>query len=89
MSDDKPLEINEVYAYLRVHDSAAALDFYARAFDAKELFRLTAADGKIGHAQTRIGPVTVMSLPSNTAPAAELRLVGIAGPSDHAFVAKS
>ena len=60
MSNAEPLTINEVYTYLRVHDSAQALDFYARAFDAKEVFRLTAADGKIGHAQTRIGPVIVM-----------------------------
>jgi uncharacterized glyoxalase superfamily protein PhnB len=60
MDNDTELQIDEVYAYLRVHDAAQALDFYARAFDAVEVFRLTAPDGRIGHAQTRIGPVTVM-----------------------------
>jgi hypothetical protein len=29
------LEIHEVYPYLRVHNSAEAIDFYTRAFDAK------------------------------------------------------
>ena len=31
------LVIHDVYAYLRVHDTAAAIDFYSRAFGAKEL----------------------------------------------------
>lgn len=57
-SDD--LKIHEVFAYLRVHDTAQALDFYARAFNAEEIFRLTEPGGRIGHAETRIGPVTVM-----------------------------
>lgn len=60
MSESQPLEIHEVYAYLRVHDTAAALDFYARAFGAKEIFRLTEPGGRIGHAETRIGPATIM-----------------------------
>jgi uncharacterized glyoxalase superfamily protein PhnB len=60
MSNDAALQITEVYAYLRVHDAAKALDFYARAFDAEELFRLNAPDGRIGHAQIRVGPVTIM-----------------------------
>lgn len=60
MSDNEPLQIHEVFAYLRVHDTAAALDFYARAFGAEELFRLTEPGGRIGHAEVRIGPATVM-----------------------------
>ncbi len=60
MSSTEPLAIHEVFAYLRVHDTAAALEFYARAFDAQELFRLTEPSGRIGHAETRIGPVTIM-----------------------------
>ncbi|MBN1240001.1 MAG: VOC family protein [Gammaproteobacteria bacterium] len=60
MSDAEPLAIHEVFAYLRVHDTAAALDFYARAFGAKEQFRLTEPSGRIGHAQMQIGPVTIM-----------------------------
>lgn len=54
------MEIHEVYPYLRVHSTAEAIDFYARAFGAKELFRLTEPNGRIGHAEIRIGPTTVM-----------------------------
>ncbi len=53
-------DIHEVYPYLRVHDTAQAIDFYARAFDAKELFRLTEPSGRIGHAEIKIGPATLM-----------------------------
>ena len=60
MNDTTPLEIHEVYAYLCVHDTAKAIDFYARAFGATELFRLTEPSGRIGHAEIKIGPVTVM-----------------------------
>ncbi|HLY54228.1 MAG TPA: VOC family protein [Stellaceae bacterium] len=52
--------IQEVYPYLRVHDSAAAIEFYRRAFGAEELFRLCEPSGRIGHAEVRIGPATVM-----------------------------
>jgi PhnB protein len=54
------IDIHEVYAYLRVHSTAEAIDFYSRAFDAKEIFRLTEPSGRIGHAEIRIGPTTVM-----------------------------
>ncbi len=37
--------------------SAAA---YARAFDAKEQFRLTEPSGRVGHAEIKIGPAIVM-----------------------------
>src|ERR1700684_1090909 len=53
-------EVHEVYPYLRVHSAAEALAFYGRAFDAKELFRLTEPNGRIGHAEMRIGPATIM-----------------------------
>jgi PhnB protein len=54
------IDIHEVYAYLRVHSTAEAIDFYSRAFDAREIFRLTEPSGRIGHAEVRIGPTTVM-----------------------------
>jgi PhnB protein len=53
-------DIHEVYPYLRVHSAAEAIDFYARAFGGTELFRLTAPDGRIGHAQVKFGPATIM-----------------------------
>lgn len=42
-------------AYLCVHDAAAAIDFYKRAFSAVEVMRLNDQATKIGHAEIRIG----------------------------------
>ena len=53
-------EIHEVYPYLRVHSAAEAIAFYERAFGATEIFRLTEPCGRIGHAEIRIGPATLM-----------------------------
>jgi uncharacterized glyoxalase superfamily protein PhnB len=61
------MEIHEVYPYLRVHNTAEALEFYARAFGAKELFRLTEPSGRIGHAEITIGPTTIMMADENPA----------------------
>ena len=60
MSDPHELVIREVYAYLRLHDTASAIDFYARAFGAVELFRLVEPSGRVGHAEIKIGPATIM-----------------------------
>jgi len=54
------LNILEAYPYLRVHNTAEAIAFYARAFDATELFRLTEPSGRIGHAEIKVGPTTIM-----------------------------
>ena len=45
--------------YLVVSDAAEALDFYKRAFGAKEILRVEVA-GKVGHAQIRIGNSRIM-----------------------------
>ena len=49
-----------VSAYFTVKDAPAALDFYARAFGAEELYRLTDPTGRIGHAEIRIGQSVMM-----------------------------
>jgi len=54
------IEVHELYPYLRVHSAAEAIDFYTRAFDAQELFRLTEPSGRIGHLELKIGPATLM-----------------------------
>jgi len=54
------VEIHEVYPYLRVHSATEAIEFYSQAFDTEELFRLTEPNGRIGHAEIRIGPPTVI-----------------------------
>lgn len=53
-------KIDEVFAYLRVRDSAAAIKFYERAFGAQERFRLCEPGGRVGHAELQIGPTVVM-----------------------------
>lgn len=49
-----------VTPYLCVEGAAAAIDFYKRAFAAEELFRLAMPDGRVGHAELRIGDTPVM-----------------------------
>ncbi|HSL34226.1 MAG TPA: VOC family protein, partial [Candidatus Limnocylindrales bacterium] len=46
--------------YLSVDDASAAIDFYERAFGAKERGRMAGPDGKIAHAELEIGDSTVM-----------------------------
>jgi PhnB protein len=46
--------------YLVVRDAARAIDFYAKAFGAKEIMRMPGPDGKIGHADVAIGKGHVM-----------------------------
>jgi PhnB protein len=54
-----PKGYNDAVAYLRVRDAAAAIDFYEKAFDAKERYRLTMGD-RIGHAELDFGDTCVM-----------------------------
>jgi len=53
-------EIKEVFPYLRVKDAAAAIEFYRQAFGARELFRLSEPNGRIGHAELSLGNATLM-----------------------------
>ncbi|WP_332746137.1 VOC family protein [Hydrogenophaga sp.] len=54
------MKIAELFPYLCVSDTAAAIDFYGRAFGATEKFRLTEPSGRIGHAEMDFGPMTLM-----------------------------
>jgi PhnB protein len=49
-----------VTPYLTLNDAARALDFYKRAFAAKEVMRMDGPDGKIGHAEIKIGDSVIM-----------------------------
>lgn len=49
-----------VTPYLMIQGAAEAIEFYKRAFGATEMFRLVAPDGKIGHAEVRIGESPIM-----------------------------
>jgi PhnB protein len=46
--------------YLAVDDAAEAIEFYKKAFGAKERGRMEAPGGKIGHAELEIGDSLVM-----------------------------
>jgi PhnB protein len=46
--------------YLTIQGAATAIDFYKRAFGAKELFRMPGPDGKIMHAEITIGDSHIM-----------------------------
>jgi PhnB protein len=54
------MAIHEVFAYLTVDGAARAIDFYQRAFGAREKFRLTEPGGRIGHAELEFGSTTIM-----------------------------
>lgn len=46
--------------YLIVTGAAEAIEFYKRAFGAVELFRMANPDGRVGHAEIRIGDSVIM-----------------------------
>jgi PhnB protein len=46
--------------YLCVHDAAAAIEFYTRAFGAVELMRMADPSGRVGHAEIKIGGAIIM-----------------------------
>jgi uncharacterized glyoxalase superfamily protein PhnB len=52
--------IHELFAYLHVRNAAQAIEFYAKAFGAKEKFRLTEPSGRIGHAELDFNGATLM-----------------------------
>ena len=54
------MKIHELFPYLCVKDAARAIDFYGRAFGAREKFRLTEPSGRIGHAELEFGGVILM-----------------------------
>ena len=59
MNPDPDFKISAT-PYLCVHDAAAALDFYAKAFGAVETLRMAEPSGKIGHAEFHIGGAQFM-----------------------------
>src|SRR4249919_2413900 len=55
-----PEGYHTVSAYLAVDDAARAIEYYAEAFGAKEVVRMDAPGGKIGHAELEIGDSRIM-----------------------------
>jgi PhnB protein len=55
-----PEGYHTVTPYLAVEDAAEAIEYYKKAFGAKERVRMDAPGGKIGHAELEIGDSLVM-----------------------------
>jgi len=51
---------HSITPYLIVKGAAAAIDFYKQAFGATEIMRMPMPDGRLGHAELRIGDSFVM-----------------------------
>jgi PhnB protein len=49
-----------VTPYLSIKGAAEAIEFYKRAFNATEIFRLVAPSGEIGHAEIKVGDSPIM-----------------------------
>jgi PhnB protein len=55
-----PRGYHSVTPYLSIRDAARALDYYKKAFDAKEMVRMQGPDGKLGHAEIKVGDSYIM-----------------------------
>ncbi len=54
------MSVHEMFPYLCVSNAAKAIEFYEKAFGAKEKFRLTEPSGRIGHAELDFAGMTLM-----------------------------
>ena len=55
-----PEGYHSVIPYLIIQDATQALEFYKKAFEAIEVMRMPTPDGKIGHAEIKIGDSHIM-----------------------------
>ena len=55
-----PEGFNTVSPYLMVRGAAEAIDFYQRAFGAKERYRMATPDGAVMHAELQLGDSVIM-----------------------------
>ena len=55
-----PEGYHTISTYLAVDDAARAIEYYTKAFGAKEVGRMEAPGGKIGHAELQIGDSRIM-----------------------------
>jgi hypothetical protein len=60
VAESIPDGYHSVTPYLIVKGAAEAIVFYKTAFDAVELMRMQSPDGRIGHAEIRIGDSVIM-----------------------------
>ncbi|OPK05374.1 VOC family protein [Pseudomonas veronii] len=55
-----PEGYHSITPYLGVEKAAEAIEFYKKAFNATQVMRLDMPDGKVGHAELRIGDSAIM-----------------------------
>ena len=55
-----PKGYNTITPYLIVSHADKAIEFYKKVFDAKEVMRMAKPEGKIGHAELKIGDTKIM-----------------------------
>ncbi len=55
-----PKGYHSLTPYLIVNNASEAIEFYKKAFGAKEIFRMDAPNGKIGHCELQIGDSRIM-----------------------------
>ena len=60
-----PSDYRGVTSYLILRDAARALQFYQKAFGGEQVLRLDGPDGKVAHAEVRIGGGIVMMSEEN------------------------
>jgi PhnB protein len=56
----QPPQYHSLTPYLVVKGAAKAIDFYKNAFAASEMFRMPTPDGRVGHAELKIGDAALM-----------------------------
>lgn len=50
-----PKDYNSITPYLIVREAAQAIEYYKKVFGATEVMRMNSPDGKVGHAELKIG----------------------------------
>lgn len=61
----KPEGFNSLTSYISVNNAKEAIEFYKKAFDAREIGRITMPDGTIAHAELQIGDSRLMLAEEN------------------------
>jgi PhnB protein len=60
-----PEGYNSITPYLIIKGAAQAIDYYMKVFGATEVFRMDGPDGKVGHAELKIGDSRIMLADEN------------------------
>ncbi len=60
-----PKDYNSVTPYLIVRGAAQAIEYYKKVFGATETVRMNGPDGKVGHAELKIGNSHIMLADEN------------------------